>query len=137
MGKNYNINNDVNIIKKLVIFTEFLVFLLVIGSSIAMASAGFPEENKPISAPTDHKFIHKDIVNQTEFSPKIGLAPENPKFIKYRNNESAYKAARSFVGHISGFAPSLWTLVTSNILQSQTRMLQQTHLFQLPMTYEL
>jgi hypothetical protein len=29
----------------------------VIGSSIAMASAGFSEKNKPISVPTDHKFI--------------------------------------------------------------------------------
>ena len=106
MKKNYNINNNANIINKLVIFTELLVLLLVIGSSIAMASAGFPEENKPISVPTDHKFIHKDIVNQTEFSSKIGLAPENPKFTKYRNNKSAYKAARSFVGHVSGFAPS-------------------------------
>src|SRR5271157_1335206 len=33
--------------------------------------------------------------------------------------------------------PRLWTLVISNILQSQKYMLQQAHLFQLPMTYEL
>ncbi len=49
MKKNRNITNYVNILKKLVIFTELLVLFLVIGSSIAMAYAGFSEENKPIS----------------------------------------------------------------------------------------
>jgi len=33
----------------------------VIGSSIAMAYAGFSEENKPMSVSTDHKFIHKEL----------------------------------------------------------------------------
>ena len=35
------------------------------------------------------------------------------------------------------FHPHLWTLVISNIFQSQKYLLQQAHLFQLPMTYEL
>ena len=90
MKKNHTINNDVNIVKKLVIFTELLILFSVIGSSIAMAYAGFSEENKPISVPTDHKFIHKDIVNQTKFSSNVGLAPENPKFTEYRNNKFVY-----------------------------------------------
>jgi len=77
---------------------------LVIGSSIAMAYTGFSEENKPISVSTDHKFIHKYITNQTEFSPKVGLAPENPTFTKYLNNKSVSKTAHSSVGNKSGFA---------------------------------
>ena len=80
----HNIKNDIDIVKKLVIFTELLVLFLVIGSSIAMAYAGFSEKNKPISVPADHKFIHEDFVNQTEFSSEFGLAPENPKFTKYQ-----------------------------------------------------
>ena len=77
MKKNQNINNDINILKNLVTFTELLVLFLVISSS--MAYAGFSEEDKPISISTDYKFIHTDITNQTEFSTKVGLAPENPK----------------------------------------------------------
>jgi C1A family cysteine protease len=101
-----NIKNNVNIIKKLVILTEFLVLFLVIGSTIAMAYAGFSEENKPISAPIDHKFIHKDIVNQTKFSPKVGLAPENPKFTEYKNRKPVYQTTQSPSRHKSGFSPS-------------------------------
>jgi hypothetical protein len=44
---------------------------LVIDSPIAIKSAGFSEENKPISTSTDHKFIHKAIVNKTEFSTSV------------------------------------------------------------------
>ena len=36
-----------------------------------MAYTGFSEENKPISVLTDHKFIHKDAMNQTKFSTKM------------------------------------------------------------------
>ena len=46
--KNHDINIDINIIKKLVIFTELLVLFSVIGSSISVAYAGFSEENKPM-----------------------------------------------------------------------------------------
>ena len=106
MKKNHNINNDENIVKELVIFTELLVLFLVLGSSIAMAYAGFSEENKPISVPTDHKFIHKNIINPTEFSPKVGLAPENPKFTKYKNRKLVYQTTQSPNGHKSGFLPS-------------------------------
>src|SRR5271157_4270263 len=48
MKKNHDINKDINIIKKLVIFTELLVLFLVISSSITVAYAGFSEENKPM-----------------------------------------------------------------------------------------
>ena len=58
MQKNHNLKNDVDIVKKIVIFTELLVLFLVIGSSIAMAFTGFSEKNKPIFVHTDHKFIH-------------------------------------------------------------------------------
>jgi hypothetical protein len=59
--KYYNIYGNVYIVLKLVLFTELLVSCLVIGSSIAMAYAGFSEENKPMSVSTDHKFIHKEL----------------------------------------------------------------------------
>ena len=106
MKKNHIINNDVNIVKKLVIFTELLVLLLVISSSTAMAYTGFSEENKPTFVHTDHKFIHKDIINQTKFSPKVGLAPENPKFTEYKNRKLVYQTTQSPNGHKAGFSPS-------------------------------
>jgi C1A family cysteine protease len=101
-----NIKTNVNIVKKLVICTELLVLFLVICSSIAMAYAGFSEENKPIFIPTDYKFIHKDIINQTEFTQKVGLAPENPKFIEYHNRKPVYQTTQSPCRHKSGFSPS-------------------------------
>jgi C1A family cysteine protease len=79
---------------------------LVIGSSIAMAYAGFSEENKSISVPTDHKFIYRDITNKTKFSPKVGLAPENPKFTEYKNRKLVYQTTQSPNGHKAGFSPS-------------------------------
>src|SRR5208283_5866701 len=106
MKKNHTIKNNMNIVKRSIIFTELLVVFLVISSSIAMAYTGFSEKNKPISAPIDNKFIHEDIVNQTEFSTKVGLAPENPKFTKYLNDKSVYKIPHSTLGHKSGFSPS-------------------------------
>jgi len=44
MKKDPNIKTNVNIVKKLVIFTELLILFLVIGSSIAMAYTGFSEK---------------------------------------------------------------------------------------------
>ena len=106
MGKNHNLNNDIDIVKKILIFTELLVLFLVIGSSIAMAYTGFSEKNKPISVHTDHKFIHKDIINSTKFSQNVGLAPENPKFTEYQNRKLVYQTTQSPSGHKSGFSPS-------------------------------
>ena len=106
MKKYPNTKINVNKVKKLLIFTELLALFLVISSSIAIAYAGFPEENKSISVPADHEFIHKNIANKTTFSPNVGLAPENPKFTKYQNNKFIYKTAYSSVGHKSGFLPS-------------------------------
>jgi len=79
MKKDHNINNEVNIVKKLVIFSELIVLFLVISSSIAMAYVGFSEENKS----SDN---HKNIVKQIKFYPKFGLAPENPKLAEYIKN---------------------------------------------------
>ena len=92
-----------SIAKKVIVFTELFVLFSVIGSSIAMAYAEFSEENKPIPLPTDHKIIHKDIVNQTKFFAKIGLAPENPKFTEYKNRKLVYQTTQSPNGHKSGF----------------------------------
>ena len=50
MKKYPNIKINVTILKELVIFTELFVFFLMISSSMAMASTGFSEESKPISA---------------------------------------------------------------------------------------
>ena len=99
MKKDTNIKIDSNINRKLLIFTDFLVFFVVIGSSIVMACTGSLEENKSYD-------IHKNIVNQTEFSPKVGLAPENPKFIEYQKNKKLNQKAQPQSGHKSGFIPS-------------------------------
>jgi C1A family cysteine protease len=99
MRKKYNIITGVTIIKKVEIFAELLVLFLVICSSMAMAYTGFSEENKSSD-------IHKNIVTQTEFSPKFGLAPENHKFTEYQNRKPVYKTTHSPVGHRSGFTPS-------------------------------
>jgi C1A family cysteine protease len=106
MKEDHNIKTNINIVKKLIIFTELFILFLVIGSSIAMAYAEFSEENKPISVPTDYKFIHTDIVNQTEFSPKVGLAPENFKFTEYQKRKLVYQTTQSPGIHKSGFSPS-------------------------------
>jgi C1A family cysteine protease len=71
-----------------------------------MAYAGFSEEKKPISIPTSHKFIHKDILNQIEFYPKVGLAPENPKFTEYKNKKLVYQTTQSSNEPKYGFLPS-------------------------------
>jgi C1A family cysteine protease len=73
---------------------------------MAMAYIGFSKENKTISAPTDHKFIHKDVTNQTRFSTNVKLAPENPKFIEYKSRKLIYQATQSPTGHKSGLSPS-------------------------------
>jgi len=99
MKKHVNIKTDLNILKKLVIFTEFLVLFLVIGLSITMACTGSLEKNKSYD-------IHKNIVNKTGLSPKLGLAPENPKFIEYQNNKKLNQKVQSQSGHKSGFIPS-------------------------------
>ena len=71
-----------------------------------MAYAGFSEENKSISVPTDHKFMHRDIITQTKFSLKVGLASENPKFTEYKNRKLVHQTTQSPNGHKSGFSPS-------------------------------
>jgi C1A family cysteine protease len=80
MKKNLNIKTNINIVKKLVIFTELLILFLVISSSIAIAYTEFSEEKMSSN-------IHKNTVNQTKFSPKFELAPENPKLTEYINNK--------------------------------------------------
>jgi hypothetical protein len=62
--KNYNIYTNVTIVLKLVLFTELLVSCLVLGSSIAMASAGFSEENKLMSVSTKSQIYSQRIVNK-------------------------------------------------------------------------
>ncbi len=64
-----------------------------------MAYTGFSEENRPSN-------IHKNIANQTEFSPKFGIAPENPRFSEYQNRKLVSQTASSPVGHRSGLIPS-------------------------------
>jgi C1A family cysteine protease len=104
MNTKHNIITKVSVIKKIVIFTEVLILFLVISSSIAMAYTGFSEENKSSNN-------HKNTVNQTEFTQKFGLAPINPKFIKYQNNIKSNNVAYSSVAytptrHTYGHIPS-------------------------------
>ena len=135
MKKNYTIKNDMNIVKKLVILTELLVLFLVISSSIAMAYAGFSEENKSISVPTDHKFIPKNIVNETEFSPNVGLAPENSKFTEYQKRKLVYQTTQSPSRHKSGFSPSPVNL--SHLKHSSLPDVYTSASTSTPMSYDL
>ena len=84
-----------SIAKKVIVFTELFVLFSVIGSSIAMAYAEFSEENKPIPLPTDHKLIHKDIVNQTPNGHKSGflLSPVGLSHLKHNSVADVYASA--------------------------------------------
>jgi hypothetical protein len=64
-----------------------------------MASAGFSE----VDISSD---IYKNITNQTEFSPKFGLALKNPKFTEYQNRKFVYQKAQAPVWHRFGSIPS-------------------------------
>ena len=83
--------------KKALIFSGFLVFFLVVGSSIAMADTGFSEQDKSLN-------IHKNVVDQPADSPES--APENPDFINYQNNKIPSQTEVSLDGHKAGSIPS-------------------------------
>ena len=80
MKKNLSIISDLNVRKKIVIFSELLVLFFVIGSSIAMADTGSSEINTASE-------IQSNALNQTDSLPELKYAPENPKFTKYLNNK--------------------------------------------------
>jgi hypothetical protein len=81
MKKDPDIKTNVNIVKKLVILTELLVFFLFICSSIAMAHTGFPEEKSsmPLHAdpPTPNDAANyttssaSGLINVTKATPTI------------------------------------------------------------------
>ena len=86
-------------LKKILVFSKLLVLLILLGSTTAMAYIGFSEENRLYEN-------HKNIANQTEFSQKFGLAPENPKFIEYQKNKKLNQKVQTQGGHKPGFIPS-------------------------------
>ncbi len=98
MKIDHNIKTDVDMVKKLIIFIELLVLLLVIGSSIAVAYTGFSDENKSVD-------IHKNILTQTESQPKFELAPLNSKFIEYQEKKSNMMTS-PIGGHKTGHIPA-------------------------------
>ena len=88
MKKNLSIISDLNVRKKIVIFSELLVLFFVIGSSIAMADTGSSEINTASE-------IQSNALNQTDSLPELKYAPENPKFTKYLNNKNYTQNALS------------------------------------------
>ncbi len=79
MKTHFDIKKLVNMKTRTLIISGIFILFLVIGSSIAMAYTGFLDDNKSFD-------IKKNIVNHTEFSPKLEFAPENPEFVKYQRN---------------------------------------------------
>ena len=69
MKKNLNIKIDINMRKKLVIFSELLFLFIVIGSSTAMADTGSLEINTASE-------IQNNAINQTDSFPKLEHARE-------------------------------------------------------------
>ena len=75
--------------KSIITFSELLVLFLLIVLSIAVVGV-----------------VLENATNQNENSPKIGLAPENPEFVKYHNNKIYTQVAPSQDGHKAGFVPA-------------------------------
>jgi C1A family cysteine protease/PKD repeat protein len=81
------------------IFSELLVLFLIIGLSIMLVGTEISEKNKVSD-------VQGNAVYQTEGSPKSGLAPVNPEFIKYQKNKIFTQMASSSGGHKTGLMPS-------------------------------
>jgi len=99
MKKNLNIKIDINMRKKLVIFSELLFLFIVIGSSTAMADTGSLEINTASE-------IQNNAINQTDSFPKLEHAPENPEFVKYLNNKIYTQNAPSQNEYQTGLVPA-------------------------------
>jgi PKD repeat protein len=84
MKKSLNTKSNLNIRKRAAIFSGFLVLLLVISSSIAMADSGLSENSKAL---------------------ELNLAPINPDFVKYEQ-EKISSEPRLSNGHETGHIPS-------------------------------
>jgi C1A family cysteine protease len=100
MKKYFEIKKFVNMKARLLIVSGICILCLVIGSSIAIPYTGFLDCNKSFD-------IKKNIVNHTEFSPKLELAPENPEFVKYQR-KILYNPANfySLDKYRTGFIPA-------------------------------
>ena len=98
--KHLNIKMDVSVKKKALIFSEILVLVLVIGSSIAVADTGFSEEYKSLD-------ILENVTHQTDDLPKLESAPINPEFVKYHRKQNLHSMlAPSKNENKTGFIPS-------------------------------
>ena len=75
--------------KSIITFSELLVLFLLIVLSIAVVGV-----------------VLENATNQNENSSKLGLAPENPEFVKYHNNKIYTQAVPSQDGHKAGFVPA-------------------------------
>ncbi|MDY9924988.1 lectin like domain-containing protein [Methanosarcina sp.] len=85
MEKNIDIKHNENIIKRAAIFSGLFVLFLILGSSVAVA------ENDPQSP---------------ELALNPELAPENPAFIEYQENNISPQPEPSLDGHESGLIPA-------------------------------
>ncbi|RPJ72464.1 MAG: surface layer protein B, partial [Alphaproteobacteria bacterium] len=83
--KKIDTNNDVSMKRKVVIFSELLILLLVIGSSIAMAANGSLEGDR---------------------ATKPVIAQENPDFVKYHTNKMLTQPVATLNDHKTGFVPA-------------------------------
>ena len=82
--KKYNIKNNINVRKRVVIFSGLLVLLLIISSSIAIADTNLSDNNK---------------------ASQLLFAPKNPDFVKYQQEKISSQL--SIDGHKTGLVPTI------------------------------
>jgi C1A family cysteine protease/chitodextrinase len=99
MEKHLDLKKYVNLKKTVFIFSELIILLLVLSSSIVMAETGFPVQNKL-------KDVQKSSVNQAASSQKPVLAPKNPTFIESQKSSILYQNGPSITGYKTGLITS-------------------------------
>jgi PKD repeat protein len=100
MKKRQNLKKHVNFKKAVLIFSEFFVVFLILGSSITMADTGLSEQKKSVD-------VKENQVNQISSSQKPGFAPENPEFTEYEKKTLSAQNGLSMDGHSPGLIPTI------------------------------
>lgn len=99
MKKHLNLKSYVNLKKGVLIFSELLVLLLILGSAMVMTDTGLSDQNKSSD-------VQNSVENPTVNSLGPGLAPENPEFTNYQKNKVSAQNEPSLAGHKWGYIPS-------------------------------
>lgn len=99
MKKHLKLKKYANLKKGVLIFSELLVLLLILGSAMVMTDTGVSDQNKSLD-------VQNSVENPTVNSLGPGLAPENPEFTKYQKEKVSTQSEPSLAGHKKGHIPS-------------------------------